>query len=208
MSHLLDEWGYAAIVAAVLADSFGLPVPGEAMVLLAAVSAGTTHHLILAVVIVAAAAGAITGDNISYTVGRYGGYPLLVRHGRFLHVGERRLKIGQYLFLRYGSVLVLAGRLIPVLHVWTALLAGVNNMPRLGFALANAAGAAVWASCLGLAGYAVGRAILRSETYVGVAAIPVAVAIGVGAVLVLRTNELRLYEAAERESGSDDTMPK
>lgn len=203
MLQLLSQWGYAAVVLAVLADSFGLPVPGEAMVLLGAVYAGTTHHLALPLVIAAAAVGAVAGDNISYTIGRQGGYPVLVRHGRLLHIGERRLKIGQYLFRRYGGVLVLVGRLIPVLHIWTAVLAGVNRMPRLNFVAANTAGAVVWASGLRLAGFVVGRAVLRSESFFGIAAIPVAVAIGLAAVLVLRVNEQRLYEAAEREARAE-----
>jgi membrane protein DedA with SNARE-associated domain len=207
MGQFLASWGYAAIMTAILADSFGVPIPGEAMLLLASVYAGTTHHLALPLVIVTAAVGAMVGDNITYTLGRRGGYPVLVRHGRFLHIGEHRLIIGQYLFRRYGGAVVLVGRFIPVLHIWTAVLAGVNQMPRLRFVLANSVGAVVWATALGLAGYAVGRAVLRSETVFGAAAVPFAVAIGVGVVLVLRANERRLYEAAERDARARERQP-
>ena len=52
------------------------PFPGETMLLVAAIYAGTTHHLSLPLVILAAAAGAILGDNLGFWVGREGGYHL------------------------------------------------------------------------------------------------------------------------------------
>ena len=208
MTQLLAEWGYAAIVVAILADSFGVPIPGEAMLLLASVYAGGTHRLALPLVITAAAGGAVFGDNVTYMLGRRGIYPMLVRHGRLFHIGERRLTIGQYLFTRYGSAVVLVGRFIPVLHIWTALLAGIDRMPWPRFAVANAVGAVAWATCLGLAGYALGRASLRSDAYFGIAAIPLAVAIGVSVLLQLPANEARLYDAAERDARARDKPAK
>lgn len=194
--YLLAEWGYAAVMLAVIADSFGLPVPGEAMLLLAAVYAGATHHLALPVVIAAAIVGAIVGDNTTYALARRGGYPLLRRHGRMLHLDRRRLTIGQYLFRRYGGSVVWAGRLIPVLHIWTAVLAGVNRMPWPRFALANAVGAAVWATGLSLIGYGFGKTALHFGAVIAGLAIPVALLIGISAVLLLRANEKRLYASA------------
>ena len=198
--HLLAEWGYAAIVVAIVADSFGVPIPGEVMLLLASMYAGATHHLALPLVIGAAALGAILGDNVTYTLGRCGGYPLLQRYGYILHIEERRLKIGQYLFRRYGGAVVWAGRLIPVLHIWPAVLAGVNRMPWPRFMVTNAMGAVAWASCLGLAGYVFGREALRFGGVIGVGAIPLALVIAASVALLLRVNERRLYEAAERDS--------
>jgi membrane protein DedA with SNARE-associated domain len=208
MTQFLAAWGYAAIVVAVIADSLGVPIPGEAMLLLASVYAGETHQLTLPLVIAAAAAGAVLGDNFTYTLGRRGGYPVLLQHGRILHIGDRRLMIGQYLFRRYGGAVVLLGRFIPVLHIWTAVLAGVNRMPWPRFVLANAVGAAAWASCLGLAGYVLGRASLRYSEFIGIAAIPLAVLIGVSALFLFRANERRLYEAAERDLITHDKRAK
>ncbi len=194
--HLLADWGYAAVALAVVADSFGLPIPGEVMVLLAAVYAGATHHLALPLVIAAAVIGAIAGDNTTYTLARRGGCPLLERHGRLFHLDARRLAIGGYLFRRYGGSVVWLGRLIPVLHIWTAVLAGVNKMPWPRFALANAVGAVVWATALGLIGYAFGKTALHFGALMVGIAVPVAVAIGIIVVLLLRANEQRLYQSA------------
>lgn len=203
--HLLADWGYAAVALAVVADSFGLPVPGELMLLLAAVYAGATHHLALPAVIAAAVVGAILGDNTTYTLARRGGCPLVERHGRLLHLDRRRLAIGEYLFRRYGGSVVWLGRLIPVLHIWTAVLAGVNKMPWPRFAVANAIGAAVWATGLGLIGYAFGKTALHFGALIAGMAVPVALGIGLVVVLLLRANEQRLYASARHveQSGRD-----
>jgi membrane protein DedA with SNARE-associated domain len=197
--HLLDRWGYAAVLTAILADSFGLPIPGEVMLLLAAVFAGSGRHLSLPLVISAAVLGAIAGDNVTFTLGRRGGYPFLRRHGRRLHLGPERLQIGEYLFRRYGVAVVIVGRLIPVVHIWTAVLAGVSRMPRRYFLPANAVGAIVWAAALGLAGYLVGRAAVHWGDVIAAAGIPLAIVIGVGALLLVRLNERRLLDRALAE---------
>jgi membrane protein DedA with SNARE-associated domain len=200
--HLLHDWGYIAVALAVVADSFGLPVPGEVMLMLAAVYAGATHHLALPAIIAAAVVGAILGDNTTYQLGRRGGYPLIKRHGKLLHLDDRRLQIGEYLFRRFGEPVVWVGRMVPVLHIWTALLAGVNRMAWWRFALANAIGAAVWATVLSLIGYAFGKTALHFGAIMAGAAVPVAILIGLGVILLLRANERRLYQEARKSEDS------
>src|SRR3984893_7379524 len=103
LTHFLMTYGYWAVLLFVAIESTGIPFPGETMLLVAAVFAGTTHQLSIALVIVAAASGAILGDNLGFWVGREGGYRLLRRYGRYIRLEERRLKLGQYLFMRHGG---------------------------------------------------------------------------------------------------------
>src|SRR5450759_335555 len=100
LTHLLTTYGYWAVLVFVGIESIGIPFPGETMLLVAAIYAGRTHQLLIPLVIIAAAAGAIIGDNIGFWIGREGGYRLLRRYGRYIRLGERRLKLGQYLFLK------------------------------------------------------------------------------------------------------------
>jgi membrane protein DedA with SNARE-associated domain len=74
LTQLLATYGYLAVLLFVAIESTGIPFPGETVLLLAAIAAGTTHQLSIAVVIVAAASGAILGDNLGFWVGREGGY--------------------------------------------------------------------------------------------------------------------------------------
>src|SRR6266566_7063732 len=94
LTHLLASYGYLAVL------------------LVAAIAAGTTHQLSIAWVIVAAAGGAILGDNLGFWVGHEGGYRLLRRYGRYIRLDERRLKLGQYLFLKHGGKVVFFGRFV------------------------------------------------------------------------------------------------
>ena len=71
-----------------------------------------------------AAVAATAGGMIGYLIGRSVGLPLLVRYGRRIGLDERRLKVGQYLFLRHGGKIVFFGRFVAFLRVFAALLAG------------------------------------------------------------------------------------
>jgi membrane protein DedA with SNARE-associated domain len=149
LMHLLSTYGYWAVLVFVAIESTGIPFPGETMLLVAAIYAGTTHQLSLPLVIAAAATGAILGDNLGFWVGREGGYRLLRRYGRFLRLDERKLKLGLYLFMRHGGKVVFFGRFVALLRMWAALLAGTNRMGWKRFLLFNAASGMVWATLYG-----------------------------------------------------------
>lgn len=70
LTHFLATYGYWAVLFFVVIESTGVPFPGETMLLVAAIYAGTTHRLRLAIplVIAAAALGAIVGDNLVYAL--------------------------------------------------------------------------------------------------------------------------------------------
>src|SRR5258708_30061908 len=91
---LLTTYGYWAVFAGIAIESTGIPFPGETMLLVAAIFAGTTHQLAIPLVILAAASGAILGDNLGFWVGREGGFRLLRRYGRYIRLDERTLKLG------------------------------------------------------------------------------------------------------------------
>src|SRR5260370_3654760 len=129
LQHFLSTYGYWAVFFFVAIESTGIPFPGETMILIADIDAGITHHLSILLVIVAAASGAILGDNIGFWVGREGGFRLLRRYGRYLHLNESRLKVGLYLFRKHGGKVVFFGRFVAVLRAWAAFLAATNRMP-------------------------------------------------------------------------------
>jgi membrane protein DedA with SNARE-associated domain len=198
VAQLVAAYGYWIVAGVISLESMGLPLPGETILIVAAVYAGTTHELDIALVIAAAAAGAILGDNLGFLIGRRIGQPLLLRFGPSIGLHERRLKLGQYLFLRYGAEAVFLGRFVAILRALAALLAGANGMVWPRFLVANAAGGIAWASLYGLGAYFFGNGIHRLSGPAGTALLIAALAaLGVGAVL-LRRNEARLEDEAER----------
>ena len=127
LQNFLATYGYWAVFFFVAIESIGIPFPGETMLLVAAIDAGTTHQLSIPLVIVAATCGAIVGDNIGFWIGREGGYRVLRRYGRYIGFDVRKLKVGIYLFRRHGGKVVFFGRFVAVLRAWAAFLAGVKS---------------------------------------------------------------------------------
>ncbi len=197
LAHLLTSYGYAAIFLLVMLESSGIPLPGETILISAAIYASTGRGLDIRLVIGCAAAGAILGDNIGFWIGRAFGPRLVTRFGPRVGLDERKQKLGQYLFTRYGGSIVFFGRFVAVLRAFAALLAGVNRLPPGRFFLFNAAGGVVWAGVFGLGGYALGEGIHRVAGPVGWVALAAAL---VGAVVFWRFfkhHEERLLAQAE-----------
>jgi membrane protein DedA with SNARE-associated domain len=126
---LIPTCGPWIIFGIVALESAGVPLPGETILVAAALLAATTGQINIVVVVLAAATGAIVGDGMGYMVGRRFGLPFLRRYGRYIRLDEDRLLIGRYLFFQYGNAVVFFGRFIAVLRMFAALLAGANSMP-------------------------------------------------------------------------------
>ncbi|GAC1469307.1 MAG: DedA family protein [Ktedonobacteraceae bacterium] len=198
LEYFLSTYGYWAVLLFIAIESTGIPFPGEAMLIVAAIYAGTTHHLSLPLIIVAAAAGAILGDNLGFWVGREGGYRLVRRYGHYIHLDERKLKLGQYLFLRHGGKVVFFGRFVAVLRAWAAFLAGTNRMRWPNFLLYNALGGIVWAIIYGVGSYILGKNIHRFTGPVGIVFAVLAAILLIAGFIFLQRNEHRLEDEAEK----------
>src|SRR5579871_2613437 len=197
LHEYLGAYGYLALFVIVGLESAGIPLPGETVLVAAAILAGQGKLNIYGV-IASAAGGAILGDNCGYWVGREFGFPLVYRYGKYVQIDERRLKLGQYLFLRHGGKIVFFGRFVALLRAFAAFLAGVNRFNWERFFLCNAAGGIVWATVFGAGGFFLGRAFESYARPVGFAALACAViAFFVGGRFV-RYHERQLEDEAER----------
>lgn len=195
---LVAQYGYIAIFCVILLESAGVPLPGETILIAGAVLAGSGKGLDIGIVIVTAAAAAILGDNIGYWVGRRWGLSLLLRHGHRVGLDERKLKLGQYLFMIHGGKIVFIGRFVALLRVFAALLAGSNNYDARKFLLWNALGGITWASVIGGAGYLFGTQVEHILGPVGLTALAVVFLVGFIAWRFYKVHEERLTAEAER----------
>src|SRR4030095_12570217 len=114
LTNAIGTYGAWIVGGTVAVESMGLPVPGETMLVAAAVYAGTTGELSIVYVVLAAIIGAIVGDNIGFWIGRTVGFRWVVRHRSRLRLTTRRLKLGQYLFQQHGGQVVFFGTLVAV----------------------------------------------------------------------------------------------
>ena len=198
LDSLLATYGYLAVFIFVGVESLGIPVPGETMLVTAAIYAGTTGRLSIFWVIVASSAGAIVGDNIGYAIGRTGGYRLLKRYGRYIRLDENRLRLGQYLFRKQGPKVVFFGRFVSVLRIFAAFLAGVNRMHWRLFLIFNAAGGIVWSTIYGVGAFLLGKQLLQLSGRVDLVLAIVGIAVIITVIVFLRRNEARLQREADK----------
>ena len=185
----IAAYGYWAVFFIVMLESAGVPLPGETVLVAAALYASMTDDLDIRAIVIAAAAGAAIGDSIGYWVGRTFGFPILFRFGPYIGLGEARLKLGQYLFQRYGGGIVFFGRFVALLRMFAALLAGVNHFPWRQFLFFNISGGILWAAIFGLGGYLFGEALEQMTSPLAVITTAVAVIL-----LVLGGRAIRKYE--------------
>src|SRR3954451_11139595 len=94
ISEIIARHGYAVVAIAIGLESMGIPMPGETMLVSAAIYAGTTHEMNIVFLIAWATAGAIIGDNLGFIIGRRFGHRLLLQHGDRLGINASRIRLG------------------------------------------------------------------------------------------------------------------
>lgn len=179
----LDKYGYAAIFALVLVESFGIPAPGEAIIIAAAFMA-SRGKMNLPLLLLIAWSAAVIGDNIGFAIGHYGGRRLLEHRGRWIGIRQAHLHKVEHFFQRYGGGIVVVARFIEVLRQLNGIVAGSMGMEWWRFLTYNAIGAALWVGAWGTGVYFLGKHIERVADFVH-AAEPYLIGAGILALLIL-----------------------
>jgi membrane protein DedA with SNARE-associated domain len=148
------------------------PAASEIVMLYAgAVAAGvisSTHHVSvfgatigygIGAYIVMALAGTLgyfVGSLLGWSIGLYGGRPLLERRGRLFHLTPEKLDRAEHWFQKWGNMGVLVGRVTPVVRSFVSIPAGVFEMPLAPYSLYTLIGSAIWAFVIAGFGYGLG----------------------------------------------------
>jgi membrane protein DedA with SNARE-associated domain len=143
VAPILDRWGYLAVAAMIGLESFGVPAPGQTIMVAAAIYAGAGRLNIIGVAVIAFAA-AVLGDNVGYLIGVRGGRKVVYRWGKYVFLTPERLHRAEAFFARRGGRIVVIARFIDGLRQFNGLIAGITAMPWRSFLLYNAIGAALW----------------------------------------------------------------
>lgn len=176
----ISQWGYLGIFLVMLAESIFPPIPSELIIPFAGFAAanGTLNFF---GVIAAATIGAVVGMLPWYFAGRIFGLErvrfLSDRFGRWLTLNAEEIDTAIGVFQRFGSVIVLFGRLMPIIRTLISVPAGLAKMPLPVFLLASTTGALIWNIVLTSAGYLLHEhyelveVVLDPLTYVVLAAV-------------------------------------
>jgi membrane-associated protein len=153
-------WVYLALFAVAALDAFLPVVPSETLVITLGAFAGATGDPHLVLIMLAAALGALTGDHISYAIGRAGGGRLLTRLRPESRAKRTYDRVGRMLDERGGLVIVVA-RYIPGGRTAATLTTGATGFPRRSFTRYAVIAAATWAVYSAGLGYLGGVAFER-----------------------------------------------
>lgn len=162
----LDSYGYWLILALVMLEDFGVPVPGETVMIAGAIYAGHGQLNVVAVGLIAFVA-AVLGDNIGFAIGHFGGRAVALRWGRYVFLNEERLDKAAAFFDRHGGKIIVVARFIEGLRQANGIIAGISGMHWRRFVAFNALGAALWVGTWVSLGYLAGDHIGTIYTNVG-----------------------------------------
>jgi membrane protein DedA with SNARE-associated domain len=193
----LEHYGLWGVFFLVMVEDFGIPVPGETVIIAASIYAGSGRLNVVAVGVVAFVA-AVFGDNIGYGIGRFGGRRLVDRWGKYVFLTPERLDKAEEFFDRQGAKIITIARFIEGLRQANGIIAGITKMHWARFIAYNALGAALWVGTWVSVGYFAGQHIntiyslvTRYSLYVAIAAVVVIVALIVRHVLRKRRATVR-----------------
>jgi membrane protein DedA with SNARE-associated domain len=194
----LNQYGYLAVAGLVLLEDFGVPVPGETILILGAVYAGTGRLSIWLVGLLAFIA-AVVGDNIGFAIGHFGGRALVLRYGRYVFLTKERLDKATDFFERHGGWIIIVARFIEGLRQANGIIAGISGMHWAKFLAFNTIGAALWVAVWTSVGYFAGNNITSIYNAVSRYTLFVAIAI---VVLIVGWIAWRVWRKRKERAGT------
>lgn len=162
IEEIAQQYGYWAVFVGILLENLGIPLPGETVTLIGGFLAGS-GQLNYWFVLGSAILGAVIGGTCGYWIGRFAGWPFLLKLSRLLRIPEHRVEESKTKFSENAAKAVFFGRFIALLRVLAGLLAGIAEMPFGKFFLYNLAGAVVWASVMVTLSFFLGQFVSLEE---------------------------------------------
>jgi len=159
LSFLLQH-GYWVVFAFVLAEQIGLPVPAAPVLLAMGALAGAGKLSFLTGVAIAVVASLLS-DSVWYWLGKRRGYSVLNLLCRIALEPDSCVRRTEEVFDRFGARALLFAKFVPGLSTVAPPMAGLFGMPVLIFALADAAGSALWVTAFAGAGWIFRRELVE-----------------------------------------------
>lgn len=163
---LFGPFTTVAIALVIFAESglfIGAILPGDSLLFTAGflASQGLLNIYILVPVLFVAA---ILGDSVGYTFGHKVGKRLFNKEDSlFFH--KKHLVRAEDFYEKHGGKTIIIARFLPVVRTFAPIVAGMGNMRYKRFLAYNVVGAFLWAVCVTLAGYFLGKSIPNVDRY-------------------------------------------
>lgn len=142
-SHLIETAGIPTLFLSIFGEAFGLPLPGES-IMIAIVALSDTGNLSLRDIVIAAWSASVLGNATGYFLGRRFGTAAVLAHGARIGLTKARFAKTEEKMARYGVFILVASRFVLVLRQVSGFVAGTTEMPWLRYMIANLVGATLW----------------------------------------------------------------
>ena len=155
VQQFLSNWGYVALLVLTIAEAACIPIPSEVTLGFAGYLA-STGKLNLALVILVGTIGETIGSYVGWSIGRFGGRPLVDKAGKYVLLSHSDLDRAEAWFSRRGEPAVFFGRLLPLVRTFISIPAGLAEMKLVRFGVATFFGSLIWCSAIAITGYELG----------------------------------------------------
>ena len=155
---LIASGGYVSVALLMAIQSACIPIPSEVIMPLAGYALAHTQLQLIILATVASLASNV-GSIPAYWIGAKGGRPMVERYGSYVLLSKRDLDRAEHFFVKYGSITVLIGRMLPIIRTFIALPAGIAKMNLLRFHIYTFIGSWPWCYAARLRRHETGRQV-------------------------------------------------
>ncbi len=157
---LYNAWGWLGVALLLIFENATGITPSEIILGLAGwmlIAENQVHPSLILVGGLISAVGSVIGASIPYWVARLGGRPVVDKIAGWLRIDPVHITNAENQFQRWGSGIVLIGRMMPGVRTLINIPAGLAKMAFVPFLAATFVGAFLWCTLLIGAGYLLGH---------------------------------------------------
>lgn len=157
---LIENYGYHAVIPALLVDPAGVPWLWICLMILA-----SEANKSLLVMLIYGFAVVTVFDHVLYWCGVRGGRPLIEKLGRRWPAVSKGMEQAEEAVMSREIWMITLGRYLPIVGRWVGIGAGLAGVSFLRFAIYDAIGVALTVVGFGLVSFYVGLRIMESPAF-------------------------------------------
>jgi len=156
INGIIGSWGYGGLIFLMGIESMCIPLPSELIMPFAGylVYAGEMNIWWAGL---SGALGCVWGSLVAYTVGYYGGRPLIEKYGKYILISRKDLDTADSWFKKYGDDTAFWSRLLPVIRTFISLPLGIARVNLAKFVVYTFVGSFLWSLFLAYLGLKFGE---------------------------------------------------
>jgi membrane protein DedA with SNARE-associated domain len=154
--HIISTLGYAGVGLLMALQTVAVPIPSEVILPFAGFLASTGRFNIWLIALVGGV-GSCLGSSLAYYIGYKGGRPLIIKFGKYILISHHDLNMTERFFVKFGSVAIFIGQLLPIVRSFIAFAAGLAEEVFWKFILFTFLGSFLWSLLLTYIGEKLGE---------------------------------------------------